>query len=109
SLQSINLTGTRVTGKGIKHVAAIPTLNNLIISRAQVIDDVIRAWLASKLLHIYSMARNGSKAAASTAQIDRLFLMQTQVTDETLRALADLKSLTILNVRGTKVTDQGVA
>jgi hypothetical protein len=74
-------------------------------------DATLRALREADLLHTYHMTqgRQSSQRPAADAEIVRLFLMKAPVTDEGLKTLAGLKSLQLLNVRGTRVTDQGVA
>lgn len=49
------------------------------------------------------------KRPTSQDSVARLFFMDCPVTDKTLQDLAGLKTLEVLNVRGTRVTAEGVA
>jgi hypothetical protein len=110
ALHTLDLGATRVTPAGLRGLTALKGLHTLRLSKAQVTDQALRVLRENNLLQAYHQAfGKGYARPRSAAEIDRLFLHDTPVTDAGLKELAGLKALRLLLLRGTKVTDRGVA
>lgn len=90
SLRSIDLTDTYVTGEGLKHLAALPQVVQLILDETDLHDDDFAVL-------------------AAMPQIEELYLTHTPCTDRIFDHVAGMENLTHLGLYGTKVTDSGLA
>jgi Leucine-rich repeat (LRR) protein len=131
-IASLNLSGTKVTGKGLKELKGLE-LTSLFIDTAQVTDGMVRGLAENGWLHllpqvtaqygrraatddqIYSVNFSGKligdtglKALKSLKNLGALYLGNTSVTDEGLKELKDFENLATLNLMSTKVTDTGL-
>jgi hypothetical protein len=85
----LDLGATEVTNAGLKELAALTSLEALILNKTQVTDA-------------------GLQGLAELKNLQGLSLRDTEVTDMGLKQLAKLKKLKLLDVRKTAVTDMGV-
>jgi Leucine-rich repeat (LRR) protein len=84
----VDLSGTKLTDAGLKHLAGLKQLQWLLLSFNKVTDA-------------------GLKHLAGLKQLQWLDLSHTKVTDGGLKHLAGLKQLQWLDLTNTQVTDQG--
>lgn len=109
-VQWLDLSGTKVTGAGLKELAAFKALNHLYLDKAQLTDSALKSLREVGLLHSLDRARNKDGGRpASAEEVVSLSLAQTEVTDEGLKEVAVFKNLTFLNLNFTRgVTSKGV-
>ncbi len=109
-VRSLDLGGTKVTAQGLKALAAMKSLSKLTLSKDQMTDEALRTLYEGEMLHAYYHARGGppGRRARNMGEITELFFVDTPVTDASLKFIARLKSLTLVNLRGTNVTAAGV-
>jgi len=89
NLESLDLSGTYVTGEGLKYLACSLNLRKLMLTDTQ-IDDAGLAHLAS------------------LTELEALYLDRTRVSNAGLKHLARLPNLRELTVSNTAVTDAGL-
>ncbi|MGE0537051.1 MAG: hypothetical protein AB7O68_18910 [Pirellulales bacterium] len=89
-LESLNLTGTMVTGSGLAELAKPDALRKLNLSATKVSDDDLDFVVA---LH----------------KVTELQLSGTPITDAGLQKLASLQELEVLAIDNTAITDEGLA
>jgi hypothetical protein len=85
----VDLSNTKVTDAGLKHIKELNQLIVLSLGNTQVTDA-------------------GLKELKGLKQLLLLDLEETKITDTGLKELKELKTLTWLNLHGTKVTDAGI-
>jgi hypothetical protein len=108
----VDLSGTKVTGKGLRYLGELSELKRLTLKKCPVADDGL-AHL-SKLAKLRSLVLDGTRitdnglAYVTHLPIDWLSLDRTQVTNAGLARLVGLKSLLDLSLQGTKVDDEVV-
>ena len=135
-ITDLDLTGTNVTEKGLKHLAGLRKLMTIRLSQGQLSDAHLRVLCEIGLMHTLTYQIAGSSAKpvpeaiedivtlalcrsritdaglrelARFSNLARLDLSETRVTDAGLKELARLKTLTTLQLQGTQVTEAGVA
>ena len=87
---TLDLRATKVTGAGLKELAALKSLTTLHLGSTEVTDA-------------------GVEELAALESLTTLNLNSTRVTDAGVKHLTALTGLTTLYLRGTKVTDAGVS
>ncbi len=88
-VELLDLSGTKVTGRGLKELAPFTRLASLDLRDGQLNDD-------------------GLDGLAALKHLTHLDLRDTRVSDDGMKALARLKQLRTLNLKGTLVTDAGL-
>ncbi len=88
-LEELDLSGTRITGRGIEHLKNLKSLRSLNLLGAQVPDESMDILAGMKSLEVLNLYR-------------------TLVTNSGLASLHSLKNLTDVDVRYSRVTNNGV-
>ncbi len=114
-LASLSLSGSRVTGRGLEPLRDLQKLRVLevsdITSSEAVLDIAKGAWPELSRLGLPGtvLTESGVTALANLSTLSRLELVLYQVSDDQLRRLAPLQKLTILwLVIGVPVSDAGL-
>jgi hypothetical protein len=89
-LETLHLSGTRITDEGLRSLPRLPKLKYLGLSYTSVGDVGLAA------------------ALEEPSSLEILWLEGTQITDETLALLKDAKRIVHLSLDGTKVTNAGL-
>ncbi len=89
-IESLTLTGTQVTDRGLAYLRKLPRLRSLSLSKTSVTDG-------------------GCEILAEITTLESLSLSDTAVTDQGIRCLRNLTNLEWLDIRNTAVTDLGLA
>ncbi|HET6326529.1 MAG TPA: protein kinase [Planctomycetaceae bacterium] len=89
SLRGLDLTGTRITDKGLDGLGSIPRLLALGLSGTQITDE-------------------GAKTLTSLPPLQELDLSKTRITDRAMKFLAALSHLSGLSLDETQITDDGL-
>ena len=113
NLQHLNLSGTQVTDKGLKHLKGLTNLQHLNLSGTRVTDKGLKhlkGLTNLQYLNLYGtrVTDEGLKHLKGLTNLQVLDLYGTQVTDEGLEHLKGLTNLQVLNLSGTQVTDEGL-
>ena len=114
-VSDLNLTARKITDEGLKEVAKLYKLEQLIMTQCTKITDeglkevaklqnLEELWLAST-----EITDEGLKEVAKLQNLIRLSLASTEITDEGLKEVAKLQKLTVLWLKETKITEAGVA
>lgn len=89
-LIELDLSGTGISGAGLKSLAGLTGLERLHLDQTAIDDD-------------------GLQSLASLVNLTGLSLSETKITDEGLKHLAGMKQLKVLNLSDTAITDAGLA
>jgi serine/threonine protein kinase len=113
NLQSLDLWETYVTDAGLKELAGLTNLQSLDLSDTKVTDAGLKHLVGLKNLQKLNLSRTrvtdaGLKHLAGLTNLQSLNLDNTQVTDAGLKELAGLTSLQSLHLPVTQVTDGGL-
>jgi hypothetical protein len=108
SLRRLNVTGTKVTAAGLKHLRGL-SLTRLDLSPALLTDEALQDWRDKKMVHTLGIARGKVGKLASDEDIVFLILAKAPITDSSVKLLAEMKTLTGVDLSGTRVTEKGVA
>ena len=103
NLTHLRVAGTRVTEAGIKELAVLTKLSSLGLDRRQKSDAALQTLRQCKLLHLLS-----PQPSKSDEEVTELDLCDADITDAGLAELIGLQNLVSLNLRGTKVTSEGL-
>ena len=109
---SVDLTLTMATDNDLRHLAAVPTVEQLSLSNTHVTDKGLRYLHACPKLKFLALnsaliTDEGLEQLAALTELEALGLVGTKVTDEGLRHLMKLPKLRILSLQGTAVSDDG--
>jgi len=115
SLTHLNLGGTAVTGEGLKELSSLGSLTHLNLSSTKIkIEDMKKLPFLISLSSL-NLGWNANIIDEDMGELvhcfpylKKLYLTHTQVTDKGLKLLTSLKSLNYLELRSTKVTNQGL-
>jgi internalin A len=88
-LNSTKISGTRISGAGLKELRGLKNLTTLSLGFSNITDG-------------------GLKELRDLKNLTSLFLCKTKITDAGLKELRALKNLTNLCLEGTKITDAGL-
>jgi hypothetical protein len=114
-LETLELSGTRVTDEGLQALPRLPKLKQLGLGNTQIGDKGLAAvlkdrsslevlWLQGTQITDESLA-----LLKDAKRLRFLFLDDTQIRDAGLRHLYDLPALWTVHVDGTQVTSEGMA
>ncbi len=138
TLQELLIPRTRITDKGLKHLARLPVLEELDLSETAVGDNGMASLSASRTLtnlaleqsevsdaaleHLARMPAleqinlidtritgTGLASLSRAPRLNRLYLDRTLVSEVGLEHVAAMRSLELLSLTGTRVTDAGLA
>jgi hypothetical protein len=112
-LQDLVLCETKVTDEGLKHLAGLKQLANLDLSKTAVTDAGMKSVAVLSRLRQLDLGGTkitdaGLKELAALEHLDTLHLESTAVTGSGFRDLAGLKNLSTVGLSDTKVTDAGL-
>jgi len=110
---ALDLRRTRITDKGLKDLAALPSLAALDLGLTPVTGDGLKELKGLKNLTALSLwgaevSDAGVKGVAELKGLTRLVLSMTKISDAGLKELAELKGLTALSLSHNEVTDKGL-
>jgi hypothetical protein len=108
SLRHLYVEGTRISSAGLGHLAGLP-LTTLKVSLGILNDEALDFLRQAKLLHVLANAKGKSVRPTSLEDIHYLVLARAPITDASIKHLVAMKALWGINLRGTRVSDQGVA
>jgi hypothetical protein len=108
ALRQLDVRGARVTAAGLKHLAGLP-LTSLAVSPGVLTDEALDYLADKKMLHALAIAKGRMGRPASAEDIYYMVLEGAPITDASVKHLTAMKSLFGVNLRGTRVTDKGVA
>ncbi len=72
-------------------------------------DETLDFLRHNKMLHVLANAKGKSGRPASLDDIIYMVLANAPITDASIKHLVEMKSLWGINLRGTRVSDKGVA
>ena len=112
-LQELLLQGSQVTDAGAEHLKGLSTLRTIDLGRTKITDAGLRHLEGLRQLQLLSVWGNkitdaGLVHIAKLPQLRTLSLAETQVTDAGLEHLRTMQQLNTLNLTETTVTDTGV-
>jgi Leucine-rich repeat (LRR) protein len=109
NLQTLALPETAVAYRGLEQLQGLTKLQTITLPKAAVTDAVLGSLTRARKLHALHLATaaDGGRPSEST-DVARLDLSHTKVTDDGLRYLKALPNLNILALSGTEVTDLGL-
>jgi internalin A len=108
-VRAFDLRQTRVTGAGLKELAAFKNLTKLDLDLSQVTDAALASLRQIKLRHALGIAETGKQTRpASEDEIEILFLNGTKVSPAGLKELAGLKNVVRVCVDRAKATDEAL-
>lgn len=109
SLKTLKLPATGLTDLGITAVSRLKSLHTLSLDPMTITDRALGALGKNNLLHVLENATTATGGRPGKLEdITRLSLSGCAIGDEGLKELAACKSLKLLQVERTKVTDAGV-
>jgi internalin A len=108
SLRDLQLQGANITAAGLKHIAELP-LTSLDVPPGVLTDEALQFLRAKNLLHVLAGAHGKGGRPASFDGIVYLSLANAPITDKSVKHLIQMKSLTGVDLRGTRVSEQGFA
>jgi hypothetical protein len=110
SLKCLDLSHTRITSKGLRHLTKLRKLEVLFLTDTSIGDDAL-GYLA-QMHRLKQLSLRGTKVGAeslvqlgSLHSLESLVLTGTPVTDDTLSTLKGLPRLTFLGLCGTRCGD----
>jgi hypothetical protein len=106
-LQSLGLSSTKVTDAGLRELKDLKSLRRLDFYGEEVTDAALRTLREIGLLHTLPQAW-AENPPASPADVVWLNLRGTKVTNEGLKEIAGFTQLEKLSLERTKVTDEGL-
>jgi Leucine-rich repeat (LRR) protein len=107
-ITSLNLSSTKVTGEGLKHLKGL-NLAGLSLDSKQVTDGMLQALREAGWLHLLPLATaQYARRATADDQIYSMNFTRTPITNAGLKELRGLKSLASLYLGNTAVTDEGL-
>jgi hypothetical protein len=114
SVIRVDLAGTAVADRGLKQLATLQHLKELILDNTAVTDVGLKDVAKIKQLQTLSLngcrvTDEGAKEFLNLQRLDRLRLGKTKLTDKGLKTLAELKHLQALNLECTSITDARVS
>ncbi len=119
TLESLNLSGTDITGAGLVHLADLTNLKKLSIGGgyqkpSKVGDDGLAhlsnlSQLEQLVLSDTQITDEGLAHLSGLTNLKSLYLFQTRITDAGLAHLEGLQSLEILRAARTGITEEGAA
>jgi hypothetical protein len=115
NLESLDITGTKVTPAGLAHIAKIKKLDSLGCGQESMTDDMLREMIRLNIAYKLSLGnRVGPGRPTSNDEVDWIQLHRAHLTDDGLKLLTVFKNATrietlrALSVWGTKVTNEGL-
>ncbi|MFO1092249.1 MAG: hypothetical protein U0992_02910 [Planctomycetaceae bacterium] len=113
TVEDLDLSGTQVTGAGLKHLAALPKLHELRLSETAVTDLGLADL--KNLPELRGLDLSGTRITdaglqqlATMSNLWGLNLSQTEISDVGIAHLKDLPELHDLDLSRTRVTDAGL-
>jgi Leucine-rich repeat (LRR) protein len=113
-LQTLDLSGTRVTGAGLERLASARALKHLLLANTPVRDTFLGSLARFPGLQTLDLSAAGRmtpaglEAIASLQDLRVLRLRRAQLGDEAVAALARLSKLEELDLEGVGLTDAGI-
>ncbi len=111
NLESLNFSGTSLTGRSLSELASLGRLKRLDLSRTQIDGDSIESLRRLPLLEIdlsyLPLTAQAVVQLSQFARLERLELVGTAVDNASLKALAELPNLKSLNVVDAWTTKAG--
>lgn len=114
-LHTLSLENSDVTADGLKHLEAVPSLNELWLFGCKKLSDEDLTQLP-KLPKLQVLILNGTKIRDEglrelhqLSSLKVLFLYNTRISDAGLKHLKRIPNLTLLDLEHTSVTDDGLA
>ena len=99
-LESLDLSGTQIMGSGLRDLEALPKLTALHLNRTSIGDDSLDNLSQLTQLNILFLQKQA---------VDGIGAPPKPITDAGLVHLSGLRQLRLLDLRGTNVTNTGVA
>lgn len=119
TLESLNLSGTDITGAGLVHLANLTNLKKLSLGggyqKQSKVDDEGLSHLTNLtkleqlVLSDSRITDEGLAHLSGLTNLKSLYLFQTRITDEGLKHLEGLQALEILRAGRTGITEEGAA
>jgi hypothetical protein len=112
-LRELYLSGTQATGSGLAHIRALTELESLGLSSTKVDDEGLRHLTGlQRLENLYldntPITSEGIGHLKGLPSLDTLLLNDTGIDDRALAHLSECPSLRRVQVRRTKVTQEGI-
>jgi hypothetical protein len=109
-LKMIDLSYTGVTGTGFKDLAGLKHLTTIVLTQEQLTDETVANLTQMGLLHnLPGFKTFDDKRPMKVEDVYSLDLRNSRLTDAGLKGLAPFKNLILLDMTGSKVTEDGVA
>lgn len=113
SVEKLEISGSKVTSQGVKHLAGLTKLYMLHLDGTQVGDDGLASLVRLHDLSVLSLDNTrvtdaGLAQLQQMPQLERLYLNGTSITDAGLAHLAKLENLKELSLVETNVSDAGL-
>jgi hypothetical protein len=113
NLQFLDLTGTKVTGRGLVHLHRLQHLKKLDLTWTKIGDEGMQHVRGLKHLRVLCLTGtqvgdDGLEHVNGLQELNTLILEGTLIADQGLSQLDDLPKLKSLNLDNTKVTDAGI-
>ncbi len=113
-LHTLSLEYTKVTGAGLRHLAAVPSLRHLWFFSCKCITDDDLEYLQTlpNLEHVSlddtNIGDEGIRNLAKISQLQQLSLHATNVSDECILDIVQLRNLKTLSLGYTDITNDGL-
>ncbi len=113
NVRRLYLHDAKLTAIGVRHLCAIPTLEELWLTHVPVGDEIMKDVVRLPALKRLVIALTNISDASlnylkQMPQLTFLDVSGTTVSDSGLRELSNLRQLTYLNFRGTSISDVGL-
>lgn len=113
TLEGLDLNDTAVTSKGIEYLTALPKLSKLYLCDTKIDGSALESLgkiktLTSLSIGLIALKDNELPALAALPSLRILDLRDMSLTTIGANAIAKMSALTDLNARGTKLTDEGL-
>ena len=115
TLESLNLSGTRITDAGLANLRTLTRLTDLELPKSKDITDAGLGNLAALtelrtlILDDSGVHGEGLKHLQRMTKLSRLSLRNTPADDDALAIIGSFESLGNLDLAGTKITDEGLS
>src|SRR5262249_10798005 len=102
-LKVLNLRGTQISSDGLRDLAALKHLSELVIDNEKITNEVLVDMSRSQLIHALPIAFSPRGRAKSDEETTRIDLNGTAVDSDRINVLANLKNLAEINLGHMRV------
>ena len=113
ALHSLDLSGTRISAAGLRHLDGLTRLDSLYLADTGLTDDALQHIEPLSALEYLGLSGTritdeGMKRLGKLTRLRSLSLSGRQITNESVKHIADLPQLWNLSLSGTRITDEGL-